>query len=361
MVMGSTSISNRSASEKEERVTSTKKKGSKLQENGDSSSPAKRSNKPPEIRVVGGRIYDSVNGKCCHQCRQKTMDFVAACKNLKNNKQCTIMYCYKCLLNRYGEKAEEVAALKVWSCPKCRGICNCSICMKRRGQQPTGLLTNTAKSAGFSSVSEMLLMGATHLSNAEVVVSSLGKRGKENSFDGNIDVNLPNHIDKKSKKVREIQKGDWRVNIHFPLGIELNSVAGIDIQTEDVGSALQFLEFCAVFGKILDVKKGQPEHVLQDLLHGRARRGKFSLAVQFHINLLSIVLSDREKTCVKLNPSDGNDSWFNMLKKFLSESKSVLKALGLDSFNKASDYATLKASEKLKLLNILCDEVLETE
>jgi hypothetical protein len=30
---------------------------------------------------------------------------------------------------RYGEKAEDVALLDDWQCPKCRGICNCSFCM----------------------------------------------------------------------------------------------------------------------------------------------------------------------------------------------------------------------------------------
>ena len=31
--------------------------------------------------------------------------------------------------SRYGEKVEEVAKLEDWKCPKCRGICNCSVCM----------------------------------------------------------------------------------------------------------------------------------------------------------------------------------------------------------------------------------------
>nr|VDD01414.1 unnamed protein product [Brassica rapa] len=110
----------------------------------------------PGVRVIGGRIYDSSNGRCCHQCRQKTMDFVASCKAMKKEKQCPISYCHKCLLNRYGEKAEEVGALVDWRCPKCRGICNCSFCRKKRGQSPTGILTHKAKASGLSSVSELL-------------------------------------------------------------------------------------------------------------------------------------------------------------------------------------------------------------
>ncbi|XP_031255874.1 cell division cycle-associated protein 7-like [Pistacia vera] len=85
--------------------------------------------KSPGVRVVGGRIYDSENGKTCHQCRQKTRDFMADCKSQKRDKQCTIKFCHKCLLNRYGEKAEDVALLVDWKCPKCRDICNCSCCM----------------------------------------------------------------------------------------------------------------------------------------------------------------------------------------------------------------------------------------
>uniref|UniRef100_F6GVQ3 Zinc-finger domain-containing protein n=1 Tax=Vitis vinifera TaxID=29760 RepID=F6GVQ3_VITVI len=115
-----------------------------------------QANKSSRIRVVGSRIYDSVNGKSCHQCRQKTRDFVASCRNLKNDKPCSINYCFKCLSNRYGEKAEEMALLENWKCPKCRNICNCSLCRKKIGCNPTGMLVYTAKATGFSSVSEML-------------------------------------------------------------------------------------------------------------------------------------------------------------------------------------------------------------
>lgn len=34
------------------------------------------------------------------KCRQKTMDFVAACKIMKKDKYCPIKFCHKCLLNR---------------------------------------------------------------------------------------------------------------------------------------------------------------------------------------------------------------------------------------------------------------------
>ncbi|KAJ6697809.1 hypothetical protein OIU79_011379 [Salix purpurea] len=64
--------------------------------------------KCPGVPAVGGRIHDSQNGKNCHQCRQKTLDFAAVCTTQKGNKLCTLKFCHKCLLNRYGEKAEEL-------------------------------------------------------------------------------------------------------------------------------------------------------------------------------------------------------------------------------------------------------------
>ncbi|KAF3443908.1 hypothetical protein FNV43_RR13598 [Rhamnella rubrinervis] len=160
--------------------------------------------KCPGVRLVGSRIYDSENGKTCHQCRQKTRDFVASCKNQNVDKLCPINFCHKCLLNRYGEKAEEVSLLEDWTCPRCRGICNCSFCMKKRGQKPTGILVHAAKATGFNSVSEMLhVKGPGNLGHDKIVenigvspkkkdvykepaVISPRKRGKENSFVGTI-------------------------------------------------------------------------------------------------------------------------------------------------------------------------------
>ncbi|KAL0449989.1 UNVERIFIED_CONTAM: Cell division cycle-associated 7-like protein [Sesamum latifolium] len=482
------------------------------------SSPAK-GDKSLGAGVVGGRIHDSANGRTCHQCRQKIKDSVAACKNQRNNRPCTIKLCRRCLLNRYGEKVEEVAALGEWSCPKCRGICNCSVCMKKRGHQPTGILITTAKETGFSSVSEMLLKGAQFFSHEKVggdmvasfkkeVVFSPRKRGKENSFNGKVDANLPNSVDKDSKKVKGLLNGNSEDNTSSEVinqdpdnkeiagrlediydnsrnagvlsnetgsrvsekrtkkkkrdrlgdskndkenleettahgdekkpkksrrdgleenddsnkkdltlargtrprqlkdsdkmsnqeavnnGSELveNAKGGITFtrldrlgtfendkgkeeECSNTANTKNFLkhqtadiplpvgtELTSVAGiDILDVRKGQPEYVLQDLLHGRtARRGKFSLTVQFHMHLLSVLQTEGDE-CAKLSPTHGKNSWFNMLKKRLSGSQNVLKALGLDSLEKAVDYETLDASEKLRVLNLLCDEVLRTE
>jgi Zinc-finger domain of monoamine-oxidase A repressor R1 len=59
-----------------------------------------------------------------YQCRQKTVEVKAKCTS------CTLWWCPRCLLNRYGEEVEAVAALKDWRCPRCRSLCNCSNCRK---------------------------------------------------------------------------------------------------------------------------------------------------------------------------------------------------------------------------------------
>ncbi|KAL3527064.1 hypothetical protein ACH5RR_011720 [Cinchona calisaya] len=549
------------------------------------SSPADRNNSPG-IPLAHGRICDPNNGKTCHQCRQRTRDFVAPCKNLRNNKPCPIKFCHKCLLNRYGENAEEVGALQEWSCPKCRGICNCSQCMKKRGHQPTGILIHAAKANGYSSVSEMLqikgpencyveksvkcINGSPRKRSApemEAVTMSPRKRGKENSFEGKINSNLcalpspSNQVEKKSKKVKvegsmemhddstnnhvehialagkrklqgnqgdicsddcsslrketspsdgekkpkkmkvegsngkldqnilktgvtttpilnpeetklkkdnlkevhngnkndnafvkmtsprkrqssnrtsigdakpndrdpqerklskakitmegfmeligkdkrkeeayitdserivsdngknnsnndtqartgletlninknnqRTQNGNIDADIALPQGTELTSVHDIQIPPEDVGKAVQFLEFCAVFGKVLGVKKEQPDYVLRDLIHGRSsRRGKNSLTVHFLSHLLSVIRKDRGQWSLPLSPTSGKNSWIHALTECISESGSVTKSLALDPLDKGADgFENLSSSKKLMILNFLCDEVLGT-
>ncbi|KAJ4972521.1 hypothetical protein NE237_005695 [Protea cynaroides] len=652
--------------------------------------------KCPGVRVIGGRIYDSENGKTCHQCRQKTMDFSAACKNRKNDKLCTIRFCHKCLLNRYGEKAEEMAVLDDWKCLKCRGICNCSCCMKKRGHQPTGILVHTAKATGFSSVSEMLHVtdpensalektckdvgaspnkqktfkdvGASSnkekaagastnkqtdsnkdlvatptrtcgkgnsfegknnsnlssildgevkkgeskrkklrqndnaskggiagsslkkhkdfkdvgacpnkqtASNKEPVAAPERKHGKGNSFNEKKDLNLqpmssisddkgkkgkskckklrqndnareggiagaslkkhkafkdvgasPNKqiaskkepvaaparkhgnkksfegtnysnlqptlltldsegnkidnrieerrwkklrqkdnagkgstsgntlLEMKSSKVSQICEGnsmksikkeekislsnngcsknlnseleilentsvdprkkegkkDERdssltdcdetgvphgnmenatakpkrvtksqnvgkntmttynstVDIQLPLGANLTTVLGIDLAPEDVGHALQFLEFCAAFGQVFDLKKGQPEAILRELICGRSRRRihrtQYSPNVRFHTQLLSLIQKDLgEESHLLGTTSSGKDSWLKALGKCISESHYALRDLPTGCFDRVGDsYDRLESSQKLRVLNFLCDETLGT-
>ncbi|OAY60391.1 uncharacterized protein LOC110631073 [Manihot esculenta] len=501
----------------------------------------------PGVRVIGGRIYDSENGKNCHQCRQKTRDFAAGCRNQKGNKQCPMNYCHKCLLNRYGEKAEEVALLDEWKCPKCRGICNCSWCMKKRGHKPTGVLVHMAKENGFSSVSELLLVkGAenfgidrvakdtnvslkTPASTKESTIASLRKPGKENSFDGNNDLSehpqnltlvsnnkkskkrrrerlleansirdgydatlgesdqkkprLTEEVHKRKVKINEedesvvVEKGKSKTqnedipkkevkkkgkdegiiveekkskaqsqdvskkevtankkavgmkkkfktqmpkdiaacstgkedldaanlkngavlsgikndsletknmtavesckisnctakhcskqideNIPLPPATCLTIVAGIELPNEDAGDALQFFEFCAAFSKVLDVKKGQAEAVIREIIFGRrTRRSQCSLLVQFHIKILSLIQEDIGEVFAALSPTNGRNSWLKALGKCVSKCKFISMGIPSDCFDTDEGYDMLSTTQKFKLLNFLCDEALNTK
>ncbi|XP_058091403.1 uncharacterized protein LOC131237579 isoform X2 [Magnolia sinica] len=427
--------------------------------------------KSPAIHIGGVSTQDS-DGKTCHQCRQKISGLAASCKNVRH-KRCTIKICRKCLLNRYGEKAEEIAKLDDWKCPKCRGVCNCSICMKKRGHQPTGALTQAAKETGFSSVLEMLqLKGKESLAiekavtdlhsspnkltvTSKVLITSKRKHGKENSsFDPNMQhkplpsnggVKLKAEIGRKKVKINDgkgnacigsgkgaglKKKNDLQAWIHekihaspiakdekvngsdgvllaggeikvpngettpgavvksvllpenfklkkhamgshskdvdadvvLPQGHDLVTVGGVDLPADDVGPALQFLEFCTAFRQVLDLKKGQPEAILRELTRGRVGRGGlYSAIVQFHIKLLSFMQKDFGEESLSESMSTGS-SWFQALGKCISESQFGSKQFSLDYFNRGVDgYSRLDSSEKLRVLNFLCDEILGTE
>ncbi|XP_063685595.1 uncharacterized protein LOC134819537 [Bolinopsis microptera] len=99
--------------------------------------------------------YDRTHGTTCHQCRQKTLDGKTRC----NNKNCVGVrgqFCGVCLLNRYGEDAETAIADKTWVCPPCKGYCNCSVCLSKKGKAPTGVLHPFARERGFNSVKDYL-------------------------------------------------------------------------------------------------------------------------------------------------------------------------------------------------------------
>ncbi|XP_057300938.1 cell division cycle-associated 7-like protein [Hydractinia symbiolongicarpus] len=99
--------------------------------------------------------YDSEYGTSCHQCRQKTIDTKTVCRN----SECVGVrgqFCGPCLKNRYGECAKEALRNEAWFCPPCRGICNCSFCMKKRGKRATGILIHLAKENGYTDVKTFL-------------------------------------------------------------------------------------------------------------------------------------------------------------------------------------------------------------
>ncbi|XP_019452996.1 PREDICTED: uncharacterized protein LOC109354749 isoform X1 [Lupinus angustifolius] len=407
----------------------------------------------PGIRIIGNRIYDSANGKTCHQCRQKTTDFAASCKNERKGKPCPIKFCQKCLFNRYGEEAEQVDLLSDWKCPKCRGKCNCSCCRKKQGLVPTGQLVKTAKASGYKSVDE-LLHNASNFSVSPMDEVTLGLESvlsveaeKENSLDGNssfkvdtlknqkkspeiskktkreglVEISNVNGVDgacesrskKKSKicnkvpeeeskqianggtellhEVHEMEMKEARDSdivgenddpkklvanyfaviaekekieeVPLPPGTTLEDIMGIEFDPEDIGSALQLLEFCKVFGKALDVKKGEAEAVLREMVRKKSmRRAENTLAIQFHIKLLTVILTDSGISSPSLTTNNGKNSWLKALEDLISDESLVLKEFPLDWINEGiNGYHNLDLSKKLMLLNFLCDEALGTE
>ncbi|KAI3467962.1 hypothetical protein Pfo_024625 [Paulownia fortunei] len=101
------------------------------------------------------RLYDSVNGTTCHQCRQKTIGLRTEC-NLCHHPHGRL--CGNCLyISKYGENLLEAKENGSWSCPVCRGICNCSRCREHKGWPPTDHLHNQAWKLGFKSVAHYLI------------------------------------------------------------------------------------------------------------------------------------------------------------------------------------------------------------
>ncbi|XP_048542184.1 uncharacterized protein LOC125521215 isoform X3 [Triticum urartu] len=467
--------------------------------------PPRKRNPCPGIRCVGGRIYDPENGKTCHQCRQKTMDFSVACTQPRKKGLCPIHFCHKCLLNRYGENAEDMTKEAGWTCPKCRGICNCSFCRKKKGETPTGILAHAAKASGHSSVHDLLIKGSDMVVAAQTL-SSLPKKIKKERKEGSLkralgtddatgglfaegdeniktDLNaLPSvPIKKKLKKIKKehkegnikkvpgtgdatdglltegdentntdlnafpsvptnkelkkikkerkkgnikralgtddgtdgllaqgddntgtdlnalppvpiskkLKKGNHMVNdmtadekcpveikgelhirnestdvpetkIELPIGTPVTDIAGAELEVDDVGSALQFHEFCRTFAEVLKIRKGQPEKILQVITGGgRIGREVPSVVADLHISLLSVIQEDREE-----NPSDysrNGDAWIIDTGKYISESTVISKELPLDCLSQGVlGYKKLSPSLKLHVLNFLCDEALST-
>ena len=79
-----------------------------------------------------GAKYDPVNGTTCHQCRQKTIDEKSKCKNATCEPLGRHRFCRSCLKTRYHENLDEVLLNPDWTCPTCRGSCNCSHCRRKR-------------------------------------------------------------------------------------------------------------------------------------------------------------------------------------------------------------------------------------
>ncbi|XP_056294130.1 cell division cycle-associated protein 7-like isoform X1 [Pseudoliparis swirei] len=112
-----------------------------------------------EIQLVADnmteKVYDRLTGSTCHQCRQKTVDTKTCCRS-EDCRGILGQFCGPCLRNRYGEEVKKALLDPEWTCPPCRGICNCSFCRQREGRCPTGILFPLAQYHGFSDVHSYL-------------------------------------------------------------------------------------------------------------------------------------------------------------------------------------------------------------
>lgn len=74
------------------------------------------------------------------------------------------------------------------------------------------------------------------------IIQPLGNYKRKEDYSNTVNDNI----------ILKHHNADLQAEIPLPVGIDLKSMAGVDVQREDVGNALQFLEFCAVFGKASD-------------------------------------------------------------------------------------------------------------
>ncbi|CAO1637867.1 unnamed protein product [Parajaminaea phylloscopi] len=89
----------------------------------------------------GGPEKGEDSPSTCHQCRRKRAEALMHCRN------CPLLWCYTCMDFRYGaydpndpedesyDGCEDIwdPGETDWLCPKCRGICNCSLCLIKGG------------------------------------------------------------------------------------------------------------------------------------------------------------------------------------------------------------------------------------
>ncbi|ORX82853.1 hypothetical protein K493DRAFT_90700 [Basidiobolus meristosporus CBS 931.73] len=121
-----------------------------------SAASRKPTRRVPGVRYQGNRVYDSLRGSTCHQCRQKTMDEKVRCTNVIDGVRCNVLLDDMCITNRYGMTVKQAKASGNWLCPVCQGICNCSICRRRKGLPPTGILAHVCDRLGYASAAELL-------------------------------------------------------------------------------------------------------------------------------------------------------------------------------------------------------------
>nr|XP_011467761.1 PREDICTED: uncharacterized protein LOC101313631 isoform X1 [Fragaria vesca subsp. vesca] len=242
--------------------------------------------------------------------------------------RCQLKICDRCLKKRYDGSVdgtvitEEEASADDWKCMKCRGKCNCSVCKLRAGQKPHGRVVPANPSV-------------------EEPAEGSEPKGKRKA--------------KAPKEPRKVKAKEEVVGpeLPLPLGVPLTTVAGIELHPQDVGHTLQFIQFCVAFEEVFGFSKAQAESLLRDLV-----LQQYTSVFQFHARLLSVQEVELKEEIRPLN----KDSWFEHLRCYFSESQLLLKELPSDFFSRGVEgYHSLDFSQKLRVLNFLCDEALDTE
>ncbi|KAK4394290.1 Cell division cycle-associated 7-like protein [Sesamum angolense] len=156
----------------------------------------------------GQRIYDPVEGKTCHQCRQKTLGRHTECSKCE---MVTGQFCGDCLYMRYGENVLEVNENRDWICPVCRGICNCSRCRREKGWQPTGAIY---KKSSFQIRGALLIYTRREQAIMQVAVtkdpiSADGSHSADDKVHEPSDTLSPSLLVGKSN---EMEEDDWEID-----------------------------------------------------------------------------------------------------------------------------------------------------
>ncbi|KQJ95886.1 hypothetical protein BRADI_3g19605v3 [Brachypodium distachyon] len=153
--------------------------------------------------------------------------------------------------------------------------------------------------------------------------------------------------------------GELPVEIVLPRGTLLTRIAGVEVRPEDVGRAIQFLEFCRSFAEIFQIRKEQAEQILKDITGDFEDRVVPSLVANLHINLFYVIQEHNKETSL-IYSGDG-DKWIIDIGNYFSESTLNSMELPLGCLKQGLlAYINLSSSSKLDVLNALCDETLSS-
>ncbi|KAH9675834.1 DDT domain-containing protein [Citrus sinensis] len=327
----------------------------------------------PGVRLHHGRIYDSENGKTCHQIWRESrgcgsvgwlelpQESEAALSRKPGKENSFDRDCDSNLNSRNlprtlnKEKSKKMKREGLKEIPSINGDDGVSLRMK--SPKKPKVSEEISEKEKFK-VSEEVSRIDKPKEEGEKNEDGLGNLGGVKALNCVKNAGVGSNLEAVSE-FRGVNK--CITEVPLPQSATLTTVAGAEIPPEDVGHALQFLEFCAAFGKVLDLKKGQAECIIRELMGGRSRRRGLGFPmVQIHIQLLSLIQKDMGEES-PLSSTSGKNSWLQALSKCVSNSKCPLNDIPSNCFDCGGDgYHQLNGSKKLKLLNFLCDEALGT-